>query len=131
MQITQNFRLDEFKCKCGRCTMPESVKQNIIRLVTEVLQPLRDQIGQPIFVASGYRCKDHNRAVGGVPNSQHMLGKAADIVVRNTPASRMYKIVDRFMLTHEPPGPGGVGKYPGFTHVDIREARPGSGGSRW
>ena len=50
----------------------------------EVLQPLRDFLGKPVVISSGYRCAELNKAVGGVRNSQHMKGEAADIHVENT-----------------------------------------------
>ena len=49
------------------------------RLVEQVLDPLREAWGRPIKVTSGYRCPELNRAVGGVPQSQHMAGEAADV----------------------------------------------------
>lgn len=52
---------------------------NLTSLVNHVLQPLRDWWGKPIEISSGFRCKVLNRAVGGVSNSQHMYGKAADL----------------------------------------------------
>lgn len=53
---------------------------NLDRLVTRVLDKLRDGWGRPIIVTSGYRCKELNAAVGGTRNSQHLKGQAADIV---------------------------------------------------
>ena len=53
---------------------------NLDRLVTNVLDKLRDGWGRPIIVTSGYRCKELNAAVGGTRNSQHLKGQAADIV---------------------------------------------------
>ena len=74
----KNFKIKEFRCRCG-CEMPEEVKSNIELLVGNVLDPLRERYGKPIYVTSGYRCADHNEAVGGVANSQHLRGEAADI----------------------------------------------------
>ena len=51
---------------------------NIRRLVERLLQPLRDRLGEPIAILSGYRSDELNRLVGGVPSSQHRLGEAAD-----------------------------------------------------
>lgn len=59
-------------------TTPE-IEQNLIALVAAVLDPLREKWGKPIKVHSGYRCPELNKAVGGVPTSQHMKGEAADI----------------------------------------------------
>ena len=74
-------------CKDGRCgydestivKVPSEVIQNAIALVENVLDPAREQLGMPIKVNSGYRCPLKNKAVGGVENSQHLRGEAADI----------------------------------------------------
>lgn len=55
------------------------VRDNIKALVDNVLQPLRDAWGEPLAINSGYRCPEVNRAVGGVPTSQHTKGEAADV----------------------------------------------------
>lgn len=55
------------------------VRDSIKALVDEVLQPLRDAWGKPLAINSGYRCKELNAAVGGVPTSQHTKGEAADV----------------------------------------------------
>lgn len=72
------FTEKELVCKhCGQ--LPPSVRENIVSLVDNVLDPLREAYGKPIYVTSGYRCPAHNTAVGGVPRSQHMVGEACDI----------------------------------------------------
>ena len=63
-------------------TTPE-VEQNLTALVDNVLDPLRLFYGKPISINSGYRCKELNKAVGGVWNSQHLTGEAADISAGN------------------------------------------------
>lgn len=55
------------------------VRDSIKALVDEVLQPLRDAWGKPLAVNSGFRCRELNEEVGGVPTSQHRKGEAADI----------------------------------------------------
>ena len=60
------------------------VIENLKALCMEVLQPLRDFLGKQVVISSGYRCPELNKAVGGVKNSQHMKGEAADIHVENT-----------------------------------------------
>ena len=72
------FSMNEFECHCG-CRMPDSAKANIVALVEQVLDPVREKLGKPIRVNSGYRCPRHNEEVLGVRNSQHMKGEAADI----------------------------------------------------
>ena len=85
------FSEKEFWCKCNQCQkgdaemgippggMMGGVPENIKALVANVLDPLREKYGKPIVVNSGYRCPRHNLAVGGVMNSQHMRGEAADL----------------------------------------------------
>lgn len=72
--------------RCRECPLkqpaeklPDGVEANLKALVTEVLEPARQRLGIPIMVNSGYRCPKHNAEVGGVANSQHMKGEAADI----------------------------------------------------
>lgn len=72
------FKEKEFVCRCCG-ELPPYAKENIEALVENVLDPLRERYGKPIVVNSGYRCAKHNKEVGGVPNSQHMKGEAADI----------------------------------------------------
>lgn len=55
------------------------VRDSIKALVLDVLQPLRDALGEPMEVNSGYRCTELNRLVGGTSTSQHLKGEAADI----------------------------------------------------
>lgn len=90
--------------------MPEGVKENLNALVEQVLEPVRERLGKPIMVNSGYRCLVHNKAVGGVANSQHMKGEAADIRIGEG-LERLVKIIkengkwDQMII------------YPSFIHV--------------
>ena len=85
MQLSNNFRLSEFTRSDtakrlgieNECSSVEQVL-NLAYLCHMVLQPLRDKFG-PIRITSGYRCPKLNHAVGGVKNSQHLRGEAADI----------------------------------------------------
>lgn len=72
--------------RCKECRLPQpatrlpnGIEENIEALVDEVLDPARRKLGKPIVVNSGFRCPIHNTAVGGVYNSQHVSGQAADI----------------------------------------------------
>lgn len=58
---------------------PNDVVHNLEWLCAQALDPLREAIGSPVVVTSGYRCPDLNTAVGGSPTSYHLLGLAADI----------------------------------------------------
>ena len=60
-------------------TPNEQEVQKLTQLAQTILQPIRDKYGKPIVVTSGFRCEKLNKAVGGVKNSQHVLGEAADI----------------------------------------------------
>ena len=84
-KITQNFSLSEFRCKDGT-DVPEELMDNV-SLLCENLQVLRDEIGKPIRVISGYRSPKYNRRIGGARRSQHMTANAADIKVRTNKAA--------------------------------------------
>lgn len=63
-------------------TPTEAEKENLQLLIDNVLDPLREAYGKPILVSSGYRSAAVNKAVGGVANSQHTKGQAADIYTK-------------------------------------------------
>lgn len=69
-------------------TPTDNVRKNLTALVDNVLDPLRDWYGKPIRVNSGYRCPALNKSVGGVANSQHLTGQAADIDTNDTAENR-------------------------------------------
>lgn len=74
-------------------TPSQQVIDNLTALVDNVLDPLREAWGAPIHVNSGYRCPALNKAVGGVPASQHMAGEAADITAGSRAKNqRLYKL---------------------------------------
>ena len=54
---------------------------NLVYLCAYVLEPLRLAMNEPIKIGSGYRCRKLNKAVGGVDNSQHTKGQAADLCI--------------------------------------------------
>lgn len=64
-------------------TPSDEVLRNLQYGVQMVLDPLRRMIQAPIIITSGYRCAELNKAVGGVPNSWHTKGNAADIRVKD------------------------------------------------
>ena len=82
MRLSKNFTLEEMVAtshKGLQDTPTLDVIQNLQRLCVLVLQPLRDAIGRPVYINSGYRSERLNARVGGVPNSRHLQGRAADI----------------------------------------------------
>ena len=69
-----------------------TIVRNINLLVDNVLDPVRDKFGIPVIITSGYRCPQVNRLVGGVDNSQHMSGCAADFHVMGFTPSMMHEV---------------------------------------
>jgi|TARA_R100000081_G_C4784971_1_gene153929 uncharacterized protein YcbK (DUF882 family) len=121
--MTKNFSKSEFMSKCGR-EMPEEVYHNVVKVANQ-LQYLRDYLNKPIRVNSAYRSPEHNAKVGGVPKSQHLLGKAADIVVKDMPTDILYQYIEDAISNGEMLQ-GGLGLYDTFVHYDIRGTK-----ARW
>jgi len=111
-QLTEHFNLREFQCRC--CG---TVKLDFV--LVQKLEELRRYLGVPVRVTSGYRCPAHNQAVGGVKDSLHCQGLAADIVVPD----RSLAVVRQ---TAAALGFGGIGDYGSFLHLDL-----GAAGRRW
>ena len=82
-----------------------------------VLDAMRETVGGPVYVSNMYRCPDHNAEVGGVPNSQHVFGTAADVQL---PAGWS---VDNFAKLARDCVADGVGLYNWGCHVDVRGYR--------
>lgn len=120
MKITNNFDSTEFDCHCG-CEMPSSVLSNVSLLASQ-LEILRSIFDAPIRINSGYRCETHNKKIGGVKNSQHVLGKAADIVVKGYKPYHIFDAIEFFAEVYGDVEIKGLGKYEAFTHVDIRDS---------
>lgn len=121
--MTKNFSKSEFESKCGR-EMPEEVYHNVVKVANQ-LQYLRDYLAKPIKVNSAYRSPEHNKSVGGVPKSQHILGKAADIVIKGMPTEILYQHIEDAISNGEMLQ-GGLGLYDTFVHYDIRGTK-----ARW
>lgn len=123
MQLTPNFKLSEFASKCGRPT-PESVMPNL-RMLAQNLQVLRTEIGRPIRINSGYRSPEHNRRIGGAAESQHVLGRAADITVDGMTPTQVFRKIEELIAVGRM-REGGLGLYPTWVHYDVRGTR-----ARW
>jgi zinc D-Ala-D-Ala carboxypeptidase len=86
IQFTKNFSLMELLLTAHRkfdeeqYNPPTEVIENLRALAVNILQPLRDALGSPVNINSGYRCPSLNKSINGAANSQHMTGQAADIV---------------------------------------------------
>ncbi len=87
MNLTENFTLNELvysaTAEKNKIDNRPSVQviANLKSLCENVLQPLRNALGCPIVITSGFRCAVLNKKVGGQSNSQHLMGQAADLVV--------------------------------------------------
>jgi uncharacterized protein YcbK (DUF882 family) len=111
------FKISEFDSKDG-AEMPYDVKMNVIELIDN-LNVLRQELGSPLYVNSGYRSPEHNKSIGGSLNSQHLTGKAADIRSNEyTPKQIKEKIEELIKVGKMKQG--GLGLYPTFCHYDIR-----------
>ena len=86
-KITMHFTLDELyaseTAKARGIQNKPGTEEiiNLVYLAAYVLEPLREAMGEPIKIGSGFRCPQLNRAVDGVANSQHMKGQAADLCI--------------------------------------------------
>ena len=120
-QDIRYFKRAEFRCPCGRCgEFPVEPQESIVRTVDEI----RYRLGIPISIVdgggSGVRCAAHNAEVGGVADSQHLYGLAADLHSAASPAQMKAVAEDVMGRT------GGIGLYSWGIHVDKR-----SGCARW
>lgn len=85
MKLSKNFTLEELTRSATAQrqgidnTPTDTARAQLSRLAQEVLQPLRDMVGVPLTITSGYRSPRLNKAVGGAATSQHLAGEAADI----------------------------------------------------
>ena len=111
--LSTHFRAAEFACNhCGKLHPSGDMPP---KELLDILENIRSHFGQPITINSGYRCLTHNTNVGGAGNSRHMHGDAADIMITDIAPSLVYKYADQLVGSR-----GGVGKYPNFTHIDVR-----------
>ena len=85
--VTMHFTIEELyasqTAKDRGINNKPSVQQmiNLVYLSAFILEPLRVAMNEPIKIGSGFRCQALNKAVGGVYNSQHMKGQAADLCI--------------------------------------------------
>lgn len=125
--ISKNFSYSEFersetaeKKGIVNVIATARVRDSIQALVLNVLQPLRTALGVEMHINSGYRCPELNEAVGGVPNSMHLLGEAADVATP-TPLRLARKAVEMGLPFDQ------IGIYPTFVHFSHRLGGPQRG----
>lgn len=119
-RISKDFKFSEFtksdtatRLHITNAITSWEVRDNIKALVEDVLQPLRDAWGKPLFINNGYRCLELNKAVGGVPTSQHCLGEAADVGCTDPYA--LAKLIKKMKLDVDQ-----VILYPSFVHISYK-----------
>ena len=113
-KLSSNFTVKEFACNDG--TDAVFVAPRLVM----VLQSIRSHFGKAVNIHSGYRTPPYNAKVGGVEDSQHTYGTAADISIKGVSVADVASYARSIM-----PDWGGVGSYreQGFTHIDVRETR--------
>jgi uncharacterized protein YcbK (DUF882 family) len=121
--MTKNFSREEFECNDGS-EMPTDVQLNVAELAVQ-LEIVRSHFNAPIKINSAYRSLEYNRSIGSNDSSQHVLGKAADIVVKGYTPDEVADAIE-FLIATGMIKEGGVGRYNTFTHYDIRGTR-----ARW
>lgn len=103
MNLTKNFTLNELTYSDTARTLgiknipAQAAINNLKALCTKVLQPLRDGLGVPIIITSGYRCPMLNKKVGGASNSQHQYGQAADICAKGKSLPAVFNYIKNFL----------------------------------
>ena len=115
MQLSKHFSSEEFACKC-RCGY-DDISPELI----QVLEELRVVYNAPITINSGCRCEKWNKKVGGEEKSQHLLGTAADIVVKGVSPYKIYQY-----LNSKYKNKYGIGLYSTWVHIDVRKQQ-----ARW
>jgi lysozyme family protein len=118
---TPNFRWYELTHGGERLPPNEDVLNGMIRCAT-LAQKVRNHLGKPLVVTSGYRPPEINRRVGGARFSRHLVGDALDFVVPGMTGRALYNKLDHLI-------DGGLGQYRGFPnliHIDARDGR-----ARW
>jgi len=126
-RLSKHFHRHEFACRCG-CGA-DTVDAELITVLEDLRAWAQTQIEisreypfeAKVLIDSGMRCPKHNAAIGGVPNSQHLVGKAADVRVTRVASKDVAKY-----LEHKYPDTHGIGRYHNFTHIDVRHKK-----ARW
>lgn len=122
--VTPHFTLEEAQQRAwrGGPVVPypqEWIQSRLLPLFRE-MEIIRAVWNRPIKPTSVYRGPAFNEAIGGKPKSQHMAGRACDFQVLGVPAAVVHAKVMELVATGKLKVIRGVGKYPTFTHVDVR-----------
>ena len=121
--MTKNFSKEEFDCNDGS-EMPINIYHNMVKVANQ-LQTLRNFLNKPIHINSAYRSEEYNASIGGVSNSQHIMGRAADIVVKGMTPIEVSEVIEGWIKKGDMLQ-GAIGIYSSFVHYDIRGTK-----ARW
>ena len=122
-KLSPNFNLSELTHSLTAIenaidnTPDEKSLESLKNLCKNLLQPLRDKLGKPIHVTSGYRCEELNRLVGGVPTSQHTKGEAADCYCTDGPEFLLQVLLDSGLVFDQ----AIVYKKKNFLHLSLKK----------
>ena len=108
-KIGQHFKVKEFACK------DDSQIVFIDSYLVSILDILRNQVGKPVIITSGYRTPTRNKAVGGAKYSYHMRGMAADIRIKGMTAKEIANKLNEII-----PNECGIIVYSTWVHIDTR-----------
>jgi len=121
LKITAHLDSNEFACKDGAAYPAAWVKSRLTSLC-ETIESIRSAAwDKPIIIVSGYRSPAYNAKIGGARSSQHMAGRAADIKIKGMTADTVHALVLTLYQEGKLLHLGGLGAYPTFTHVDVRD----------
>ncbi len=125
MKVTPHFDTAEFACHDGTPYPDEWVAERLTPLC-EALEVIRAAAGSPVTIVSGYRSQAYNDArrrnsSGVAKDSQHIHGRAADVRCAGLPSEELHGVVMRLYRAGKLPQVGGVGRYRGWVHIDVRE----------
>lgn len=117
--LSAHFSKSEFMCRANGLPCPHCGGMAVVHpALIETLEDIREFAGIPIQITSGYRCAAHNAAVGGKPNSAHLLGEAADFWVSGD--KDRFKFLEAAFIY----GPMRIGIGKEFIHVDVSHTLP-------
>jgi len=111
INIALHFKLSEFSCPCCKRVMLHP------KLLAKLME-LRKILERPIYITSGYRCPEYNQKIGGVVNSYHCIGLAADIQVKDISLIDLLGYAEEIDFA-------GTGFYAkkNFLHLDVRPTK--------
>ena len=114
-EAIEYFKGREFASKDG---------EDLVRIspgLLDVLHDIRHHFNAPVTITSAFRTKSHNKKVGGAKKSTHLVGIAADIMVKGVSPAKVAAYAETLMPEH-----GGIGQYKNFVHIDVRHEK-----ARW